>query len=135
MPQLELADETWIAAPVADVARAVAQPSRQRDWWPDAPLDVSAERGLEGVRWVIGSGAAVVGTVEIWLQPSAGGVRLHYLVGVGPAGSAWSARRLRAQRDRIHRHTKRVFWALKDELESSVRAGGAPETGRVTYRA
>jgi hypothetical protein len=117
VPQLELVDQTWIAAAPEVVASVVADPRRQADWWPDGPLLVDEDRGREGVRWRIGPGERMAGGVEIWLAPAAGGVVLHYLVRADPATGVWSPRQLARESDRLRRWVKRSFWALKDELE------------------
>jgi hypothetical protein len=122
MPQLELIDETWIAAPPAAVASLIADSARWADWWPDAPLEVREDRGPEGIRWAIAAGGEVEGSVEIWLQAVRDGVVLHYFVRADHLPTPWPRRRLNRERIRLQRRAKRVFWAVKDEREAGARA-------------
>ena len=119
MPQLDLVDESFVAAPPTRVAAAVRDPARWREWWPDLRLGVFEDRGEAGVRWNVRG--ALTGSMEVWLEPYGDGVILHHYVRCDlPA-----ARRAGRERRRRQRHAKRVFWALKDELEGD-RAPGQP---------
>lgn len=113
-----------VAAP-ARVAAVVRDPARWSDWWPDLRLGVFQDRGEAGVRWNVRG--ALTGSMEVWLEPYGDGVIVHHYVRCDPAGdrplSPAAADRLRRRRQR---HAKRLFWALKDELE----AGRAPGEGR-----
>ena len=117
MPALDLVDETFVSAPPARVAAAVRDPARWREWWPDLRLGVFQDRGDAGVRWNVRG--ALTGSMEIWLEPHGDGVILHHYVRCDlPAGGNPVRERRRRQR-----HARRVFWALKDELESGRPAG------------
>jgi len=117
-PQIHLIDETWIAAPVAQIAARVADPASWAHWWPGLDLSIKRDRGLKGMQW--NASGVLQGTTEIWLEPFSDGVILHHFVRLDPAaGARWSARKVsRTTRD-LSWHSKRVFWALKDELESA----------------
>jgi hypothetical protein len=114
--QIDVVDETWIAAPPHRIAARVADPDCWPHWWPTLELTVDEFRGAEGVRWFV-SGRAT-GSMEVWLEPDLDGVRVHYFLRL----DALPGRRLsprRAQRAVLahRRRAKRVFWALKDEFE------------------
>jgi hypothetical protein len=116
MPQIDVVDETWIAAPPRRVAARLADPRCWRRWWPAFELTVDELRGAEGVRWFVRGPAT--GSMEVWLEPDLNGVRVHYFLRLdAPAGRRLSQRR--AQRTVLahRRRAKRVFWALKDEVE------------------
>ena len=122
MPQLDLVDETFVVADPARVAAAVRDPGRWRRWWPDLRLGVFQDRGDAGVRWNVRG--ALTGSMEVWLEPYGDGVIVHHYMRCDVSGtrprSPAAAARLRRRRER---HAKRVFWALKDELEGDRRAG------------
>ena len=122
MPALDLVDETFVAAPPARVAAVVRDPARWTRWWPDLTLGVFQDRGDAGVRWNVRG--ALTGSMEVWLEPYADGVILHHYVRCDPAGQI-AGRALRRERRRRQRHAKRLFWAVKDELEGA-RAAGTP---------
>ncbi|HEY7050191.1 MAG TPA: polyketide cyclase / dehydrase and lipid transport [Jatrophihabitantaceae bacterium] len=125
MPQVDVVDETWIAADPARVADRVADPANWRRWWPDLDLAVDELRGREGVRWLLPDqamnalGLAVAaGSMEVWLQPDRDGVRVHFFLRLDPAdGRRLPPRRVQRLVSAHRRRAKRVFWALKDELE------------------
>jgi hypothetical protein len=114
--QVEVADETWIAAPPAAVARAVADPANWRRWWPDLDLAVDEMRGLLGVRWFVRRDAATpLGSMEVWLEPWRDGVVLHYFLRLGLPGRP--VRRPARVAMRHRRRGRQIFWRLKDDLE------------------
>lgn len=126
MSQIDLMDETWIRAPLPGVADAVADTLNWAGWFPDLNLCLHQLRGPLGVRWwVAPSGRRrLVGSMEIWLEPSLDGVLLHYFLRLDRD----DARALRpVARRRIERAcvtaAKRAFFALKDELESAGHPG------------
>ena len=124
MPQLDLVDETFVVAEPARVAAAVADPARWPVWWPDLRLGVFQDRGEAGVRWTVRG--ALTGSMEVWLEPYGDGVIVHHYVRCDlPGGRARSPAALARLRRRRERHAKRVFWALKDELEGDRAAGEA----------
>lgn len=131
MAAVDLVDETFIAAPAEVLAPIVADPVRQRQWWPDLELTVFMDRGLQGQRWSVTG--ALAGSAEIWLEPFADGCIVHhYLRGVptsdGVTPRPWpdSAKGWRAAakaRARWAKEWKRHVWALKREVEGDRRAG------------
>lgn len=116
MPQVDVADETWIAASPRRVAARVADPENWPRWWPALDLALDELRGPKGVRWFVrGPGG---GSMEVWLEPDLDGVRVHYFLRLDPSGGRRvSPRRARRTVLAYRRRAKRVFWALKDEVE------------------
>jgi hypothetical protein len=128
VPQIDMIDETFVAVEPATVAAVLHDPGRWRRWWPELELSVFANRGVKGVRWNVTG--ALAGSMEVWLEPFGDGVILHYYLRADPAGAPYrSVHRAAAEVRRRQRATKRVFWALKDELEGGRRPG---EAARVT---
>jgi len=123
MPLVDLIDETFVVAPRAEVAARVADRSAWRSWWPDLVLAVTEDRGLKGVRWSVTG--PLVGTSEIWLEPFADGVVLHYYLRADPAGGFRGHRAGERLRRRHALAWKRVAHALKDEMEAG-RTTGLP---------
>ena len=122
MPQLDLVDETFLVATPSRVAAAVRDPARWQVWWPDLRLGVFQDRGDAGVRWNVRG--ALTGSMEVWLEPYGDGVILHHYVRCdAPDGQVLSPAAAVRERRRRQRHAKRVFWALKDELEGGRRPG------------
>lgn len=120
---VDLVDDTFIAAARPQVARIVADPKNWRIWWPHLNLTVFMDRGQDGLRW--SATGALVGSVEIWLEPFGDGVLVHCYVRASP-GPGWrgSVARLR------HRQAtawKRQVLALKDAVEDG-RHPGEPAT-------
>lgn len=122
MPQLDLVDETFVVAEPARVAAAVRDPARWAAWWPDLRLGVFQDRGEAGVRWNVRG--ALTGSMEVWLEPYGDGVIVHHYVRC-EVSRARRPGALARERRRRERHAKRVFWAVKDELEGG-RAAGEP---------
>jgi hypothetical protein len=110
----DLADDTFVAAAPAAVARLVADPRRWSLWWPDLGLTVARDRGRDGIQWTVSG--ALTGTAEIWLEPFGDGTVLHFYL---RAGLSDVERAVRA------RGWKRCVHALKDELEAG-REPGTP---------
>jgi hypothetical protein len=118
--RVDLIDETFVVAAPADVARLARDPARWRQWWPDLDLSVFQDRGEAGVRWNVRG--ALAGSMEVWLEPYGDGVILHYYLRCEPpAGRALRPRAAQREVRRRALAAKRIFWALKDELE-----GGRP---------
>jgi hypothetical protein len=114
----DLIEETFVVADPAAVAAVVRDPDRWTRWWPDLRLGVFQDRGDAGVRWNVRG--ALTGSMEVWLEPYGDGVLVHHYVRCDATdGRTITAR----ERKRRQRHAKRVFWALKDELEGDRRAG------------
>jgi len=133
VPAVDLVDETFVVADVAQLAAVVADPSSWARWWPDLTLTVFMDRGPQGMRWSVTGGW--VGSLEIWLEPVGDGVLLHHYARLDralvdgcpepePAGHA-GRRRAARQRARRARAWKREVWRLKDDLERG-RPVGAP---------
>jgi hypothetical protein len=118
MAALDLVDETFLVADPAAVAAVVRDPARWEQWWPDLRLGVFQDRGDAGVRWNVRG--ALTGSMEIWLEPYGDGTVLHHYVRCDPVGRPRITPR---ERRRRQLHAKRLFWALKDELEGDRRPG------------
>ena len=122
---MDVIDETFLAVPPATVASAFADPGAWRRFWPDLRLAVYADRGDEGLRWTVGG--ALVGTMEVWLEPVLDGTVLHYFLRADlPPGA--TARRGRLARERTRRQlaAKSVALDLKAVLEDGRRPGCPP---------
>jgi hypothetical protein len=123
MPDIDVVDSTWICAAPAVVAAAICEPANWRRWWPDLDLVVDEWRGEKGVRWQVRPGASgaslrATGTMEVWLEPSCGGVVVHYFLRLDSADGRPLSRRRKERITRIRRqHTKQLFWALGDQLD------------------
>jgi hypothetical protein len=120
---VEIADDTFIVAAPTEVAAVVADEGRWREWWPDLTLTVVRDRGTAGLVWAVRG--PLDGEMEIWLEPVADGVVLHYLVRADPADP-----RTDRVRDRRSRAWKVHAHRLKDELEGD-REPGRPRQAAV----
>ena len=122
MPQIDVADETWIAAAPQQVAAVIADWANWRSWWPDFELTVDELRGPQGVRWFVRATRRhrATGSMEVWLEAVQEGVVLHYFLRLEQAHGRWLSPR-RAQRAVLaeRRRAKRIFWAVKDRIEAS----------------
>jgi hypothetical protein len=120
VPQVDVIDESFVVAEPQAVAAVLRAADRWRVWWPDLSLSVFADRGVAGVRWNVGG--ALAGSMEVWLEAFGDGVIVHYYLRADRAGRPYSSVREAAREvRRRQRAAKRVFWALKAELE-----GGRP---------
>lgn len=126
MPVVDLVDETFIVAPPAALAAALAEQRRWRVWWPDLTLDIFMDRGEQGIRWSVTG--ALVGSCEVWLEPFGDGAIVHYYLRADPTvGDTSTARVLtdsprgRRAADRLRRRQalrwKRSVWSWKREME------------------
>lgn len=128
MPSVDVMDETFLAvAPVA-VAAEFAGPAQWARWWPDLQLQVDTDRGAAGIRWTVRG--ALVGSMEVWLEPVLDGTVLHYFLRADPPGrdgrpAPAPVRRGRAMARRRQRAAKAMAFACKDRLEAG-RAPGEP---------
>jgi hypothetical protein len=125
--RVDLADDTFVVADPAEVARLVADPAAWARWWPELRLRVVRDRGRKGVQWRVTG--PVAGSMEIWLEPALDGVVVHYYLRSKPSSprsARWSAREARRRALRW----KRQVLALKDALE----AGRVPGTPRSSAR-
>lgn len=131
--EIDLVDETFIAASPDVIATQVADPDRWRTWWPDLKLEVFMDRGVSGQRWSVHG--AFVGSAEIWVEAFGDGAILHYYLRVVPTArgsetapaaipdtpAGW--RQVSAVRARRARDWKRHVWAFKDEMEAGREPG------------
>ena len=130
MAQIDLIEETFVAAAPTLVAAAVRDPAFARELWPDLTLTVFMDRGDAGMRWA--AVGALAGSCEVWLEPCGDGVLAHtYLrADVTAPGSDTEVvvlpwRSAAAEVARRARHAKAVWWSLKDAVEAG-RAPGTP---------
>jgi hypothetical protein len=129
---LDIVDETFIAVPAGTVAAAFADPRSWARYWPDLVLEVYTDRGDEGLRWTVRG--ALVGTMEVWLQPILDGTLLHYFLRASPSDTAGQPRyvkprELRREFDRRARAAKGIALGLKATLEDG-RLPGIPPQAR-----
>lgn len=122
---MDVIDETFLAVPPGTVAAAFADPGAWRRFWPDLRLSVYADRGDEGLRWTVEG--ALVGTMEVWLEPVLDGTLLHYFLRADPPPGV-PARPRRLQREKVRRQlaAKAVALDLKAVLEDGRRPGCPP---------
>jgi hypothetical protein len=120
--QVDLIEETFVAAAPDRVAAAVHERAFAAELWPDLRLAVFMDRGTEGVRWT--AAGALAGSCEVWLEPYAGGVIVHTYLRCDPAGAPLAPREAAREVRRRARHAKRVLWAVKDRLEAGRTVGG-----------
>jgi hypothetical protein len=128
MPLVDIIDDTYVAADPSTVARHVTDPAQWRRWWPDLRLSVSENRGEKGVRWRVSG--ALAGTSEIWLEPWADGVLVHFYLRADPVARlprrpGPRRRHLARVRRRLVLAWKRDVNALKDAVEDG-RPPGVP---------
>jgi hypothetical protein len=126
---LDIVDETFIAVPPGTVAAVYADPRSWGKYWPDLLLEVYTDRGDQGLRWTVRG--ALVGTMEVWLEPVLDGTLLHYFLRAAPADAAGSPlalspRDLRREFDRRARAAKAVALGLKEILEDGREPGIPP---------
>lgn len=122
VPSVDVVDETFLAVPPAVVAAAFEPPAAWPGFWPDLSLEVYADRGAEGLRWTVGG--ALVGTMEVWLEPVLDGTLLHYFLRADLPGGA-SDKRTRREVRRRQLAAKQVSLGLKLVLEDG-RPPGVP---------
>lgn len=123
VPTVDVVDETFLAVPPAVVAAAFAPPSTWRELWPDLTLDVYLDRGTQGLRWTVGG--ALVGTMEVWLEPVLDGTLLHYFLRADLPCEP-SPKRVRQEVRRRQLAAKGVSLGLKATLEAGRPPGVAP---------
>ncbi|GLY71436.1 polyketide cyclase / dehydrase and lipid transport [Amycolatopsis taiwanensis] len=122
-PALDVVDETFLTVPPKIVAAAFADPAVWRRYWPDLVLEIYTDRGDEGLRWTVRG--ALVGTMEVWLEPMLDGTVLHYFLRATPARPL-GPRQLRKEADRRARAAKRIALGLKEILEDGREPGLPP---------
>ncbi|WP_189221929.1 polyketide cyclase / dehydrase and lipid transport [Saccharothrix coeruleofusca] len=123
VPSVDVVDETFLAVPPEAVAAAFAPPETWTRLWPDLILDVYLDRGSQGLRWTVGG--ALVGTMEVWLEPVLDGTLLHYFLRADLPGEA-SPRRVRREVRRRQLAAKGVSLGLKMTLERGREPGVPP---------
>ncbi len=124
VPQVDLIDETFVAAGPDRLAPVIHDARRWLPWWPDLRLTVSEDRAERGIRWLVDG--PFVGTMEVWIEPVAAGSVAHYYLRVDPAaGRTLSTRQSANEVERRARRAKQVFWTIADELDPG-RAAGDP---------
>ena len=116
-PLVDIADDTFLRVPPPVVARLVADSGWWIRWWPDLVPHTTRDRGLKGQQWTVTG--ALRGSMEVWLEPVAGGTVVHWYLRADPARPrvARSRRRCRRERERRVRGWKSQMYALKDRLE------------------
>lgn len=119
---MDIVDETFLVVPPKIVASAFADPAAWRRYWPDLTLAVYLDRGDEGLRWTVRG--ALVGTMEVWLEPVLDGTVLHYFLRADPARPG-SGKDVDRERRRRQLAAKRIALDLKSVLEDG-RAPGCP---------
>lgn len=133
MPSVDVVDETFLAVPRAVLAAEIGVPARWSGWWPDLRLEVDTDRGVHGIRWTVGG--ALVGSMEVWLEPVLDGTVLHYFLRADPPGpdgrpAPVTPRRGVAEARRRQRAAKAVAFACKDRLEQGRAPGEPPDAPR-----
>jgi hypothetical protein len=128
MPSVDVVDETFLTVAPAVVAAELATPACWRALWPDLDLEVATDRGAQGVRWTVRG--ALVGSMEVWLEPVLDGTVLHYFLRADPPGPDGTPRPLPVRRGAAmararQRAAKAIAFALKARLEGG-RAPGEP---------
>lgn len=119
--RVDVADDTFVVASPEAVASVVHDRGTWARWWPDLTPAVTRDRGVKGIQWSVRG--ALVGSMEIWLEPWGDGVLVHWYLRADPApGRSRSSRGV----DRRVREWKSHVHALKDQLE----AGREPGSGR-----
>ncbi|WP_280264963.1 polyketide cyclase / dehydrase and lipid transport [Nocardia wallacei] len=131
MSTIQVADQTFVAAPGAAVAEVLADRSRWRQWWPDLTLELREDRGDKGIRWSVSG--PLDGTMEVWLQPCLDGVILHYFLHAEPGDASRLPMREQMAANRARRVAgKKMSFEIKARLEAGRAAGIAPGPSRIT---
>ncbi|CAM4520859.1 polyketide cyclase / dehydrase and lipid transport [Nocardia ninae] len=123
MSTIQVADQTFVAAPGTAVADILAAQNNWRRWWPDLTLVVREDRGDKGIRWTVSG--ALDGTMEVWLQPALDGVIVHYFLHAEPQPALPASRAAAANRAR-RVAGRAMSFELKSRLEAGRPAGVAP---------
>lgn len=121
-----MADDAFVAASVSLAGAVVGDRARWRRWWPDLTLEVTEDRGDEGVRWAVSG--PVSGTMEIWCEKRMDGFILHYFLHAEPVEPlpteprAWLD--VVAELNRVRRIAGKVMaFEVKQTLEAGRAAG------------
>lgn len=124
---IQVADQTFIAAEPALVARCLGAPSKWRRWWPDLRLGVGEDRAEKGIRWTVNG--PLTGTMEVWLEPVLDGTIVHYFLHAEPTGygpAALAKLDLAAANRERRVAGKNMAFEAKRELEAGRPAGVSP---------
>lgn len=125
MSTVQVADQTFVAAPGTAVAEVLSDRGRWRLWWPDLTLDVREDRGDKGIRWTVAG--PMDGTMEVWLEPCLDGVIMHYFLHAEPGDASRLSARDMAALNRARRVAgKKMSFEIKARLEAGRAAGTAP---------
>lgn len=129
MPSVDVVDETFLTVPPDVLAAEFAQPLAWRRMWPDLHLEIVSDRGVQGMRWTVSG--ALVGSMEVWLEPVLDGTVLHYFLRADPRGPDGTpapapARRAAAEALRRQRAAKSIALACKQRLEAGREPGEPP---------
>jgi hypothetical protein len=124
---IQVADQTFIAAPAEAATELISDRANWRRWWPDLQLTVVEDRAEQGVRWRVSG--PLNGTTELWLEPVLDGFVLHYFLHAEPTAQLpTEPRALTMEVGRLN-HRRRVAgramsFEVKDRLEASRHVGG-----------
>jgi len=108
--RVDIIDETYLRAAPAVVRGWFDDDDRLDRLWPHLQRTLVRDRGVKGLRWTVVG--AVVGEMEVWIEPVWDGAIVHHYVR-GERGPG-------APPDVAVRHQlrwKRAVHALKDRLE------------------
>jgi hypothetical protein len=125
--RIQVADQTFIAAPAESATELISDRANWRRWWPDLQLTVVEDRAEQGVRWKVSG--PLNGTTELWLEPALDGFVLHYFLHADPTSRLpTEPRALMTEVGKIN-HRRRVAgramsFEVKDRLEASRHVGG-----------
>jgi hypothetical protein len=124
-PAIDVADETFLRVAPEVLAPLVADPGSWRVWWPDLRPAVTRDRGVKGQQWTVTG--ALRGSMEVWLEPVAGGTVVHWYLRADPP-ERLSPRRLRRAREQRVLRWKAQMFALKDQHEMFKDGDGPAES-------
>ena len=108
--RVDIIDETYLRAAPAVVRGWFDDAGRLDRLWPHLRRTLVRDRGPKGLRWRVDG--AVVGEMEVWIEPYRDGVILHHYVRGSRARGAPADVAVRHQL-----RWKRAVHALKDVLE------------------
>jgi hypothetical protein len=124
---IQVADQTFIAAPPESATALISDRAHWQRWWPDLRLTVVQDRAEQGVRWKVSG--PLEGTTELWLEPVLDGFVLHYFLHAEPNRALPAEPRARMTELARINHRRRVAgrvmsFEIKDRLEASRHVGG-----------
>lgn len=134
MTSIQVADQTFVAAPAQSATALISDRANWRRWWPDLQLSVVQDRAEQGVRWKVSG--PLNGTTELWLEPVLDGFVLHYFLHAEPADELPAEPRALVADLAKRNHRRRVAgramaFEVKDRLESGRHVGGPAEDAAV----